>query len=167
MTLPGPHADHVGDLRVREVGELGEHERRALVVGQARDVGHHRAQVGPRLHLLGEAGGRSRISSSTSASARRAASSVLQRLRAMVNSHGRGSSGAPCSSSARWARRKVCCSASSASSRRADHVAAEAEQRPVMAVVEDLEGALVAAGGELGESGVREQAGSTHEPITL
>ena len=51
--------------------------------------------------------------------------------------------------------------------RRADHVAAEAEQRPVVPVVEDLEGALVAAGGELGESGVREQAGSTqtHHPL--
>jgi hypothetical protein len=45
-------------------------------------------------------------------------------------------------------------------------VAAEAEQRPVVPVVEDLERALVAAGGELGESGVREQAGSTqtHHP---
>ena len=46
-------------------------------------------------------------------------------------------------------------------------MAAEAEQRAVVPVVEDLEGALVAAGGELGESGVREQAGSTqtHHPL--
>jgi hypothetical protein len=35
-------------------------------------------------------------------------------------------------------------------------VPAEGEQRPVVAVVDDLEGALVAGGGELGEASVVE-----------
>jgi hypothetical protein len=38
----------------------------------------------------------------------------------------------------------------------AEHVTAEGEQLPVMAVVDDLEGALVAGGGELGEASVVE-----------
>ena len=45
------------------------------------------------------------------------ASMVRQRLRAIAKSHGRTASGRRPARSARWARKKVCCSASSPSSR--------------------------------------------------
>ena len=40
-----------------EVGELGEHERGALIVGQPLDVGDDGPQVGPHLDLLAQAVG--------------------------------------------------------------------------------------------------------------
>ena len=42
----------------------------------------------------------------------------------------------------------------------AEHVPAEAEQRAVMAVVDDLEGALVARRGDRGEAAVVEPSGA-------
>ncbi len=54
--LVAPASDHLGDLGVVEVIELGEHERHALVVGQAGDVGQQVAQVAAPLDLLGEPG---------------------------------------------------------------------------------------------------------------
>ena len=42
-----------------------------------------------------------------------------------------------------------------------EHVTAEAEEHPVMAVVEDLERPLFPRSGELGEPGVGEEARST------
>jgi hypothetical protein len=42
----------------------------------------------------------------------------------------------------------------------AEHVAAESEQREVVPVVDDLEGALIAGRGQLGEAGVVEPSGT-------
>ena len=96
------------------------------------------------------------ISSTGTAAALRAARIVRQRLRAIANSQGRSSSGAPCESSERWRAQEGLLEGVLALVLGAEHVPAEAEQRPVVAVVDDLEGALVAGGGELGETGVVE-----------
>ena len=40
---------------MREIGQLGQDERRALVVGQALDVGDERAEIGPHLDLVAQA----------------------------------------------------------------------------------------------------------------
>ena len=51
-------AEHVGDLVVRHVAELREHERGALLLGQAGDVAQQVAQVLSALDLGGEVLGR-------------------------------------------------------------------------------------------------------------
>ena len=54
LHLVGAHADDVADLLVGEIVELGEHERRALILGEASQVDEQLAQVLAGLHLLGE-----------------------------------------------------------------------------------------------------------------
>ena len=49
------NAEHLADLFVAEGIDLGEHERRALVLGQAAHVDDQIAQVLAALHLCGEA----------------------------------------------------------------------------------------------------------------
>jgi hypothetical protein len=58
LDLGRRHVDHPRDLRVREVADLREHERGALVVGQARDVAQQLAQLRAALDTGAEAVGR-------------------------------------------------------------------------------------------------------------
>ena len=86
LTLPGGHPIVGGDLRVAQIAQLEEHECLALVVGQAPEVGHQLAQVGPAPDVLGQAIEAGSTSSIGTAASRRAASTVRQRLRAIANS---------------------------------------------------------------------------------
>ena len=88
----------LGDARLAELAAAGD--ERAFEVVYDR---HHRALLGFCRHMVGSPD---------------EAEDALQQtfLRAIANSHGRRSSGGPCSTSARCARRNVCWSASSASS---------------------------------------------------
>jgi hypothetical protein len=51
LDLLAPHPEHGRDLRVRLVAELEEHQRGALVVGQALQLVDQLAQVRPELDL--------------------------------------------------------------------------------------------------------------------
>ena len=75
--------DDLGHLGVREVAELGEDERGALVVGQLLHVGEQLLEVGALLDLLAEALRRDPLESSLGCS-RRARRIDRQRLRAIV-----------------------------------------------------------------------------------
>ena len=58
LDLPRPHADHLAHLGMREVAELGEQQRRALVVGQRAQIVEQVAQIGALLDVGGEVLGR-------------------------------------------------------------------------------------------------------------
>jgi hypothetical protein len=49
-----PHAEDAGDLLVVEVAELGEHERRALVVAERVQIADQRLEILPLLDLGGQ-----------------------------------------------------------------------------------------------------------------
>ncbi len=142
------HVDDAGDLLVREVGELGQHERGALVLGQLGDVAEQGAQVRPLLDGGAEA--------------------VDGRL-GVLGGHGLGPAGREHREAAvagdrvqPWAHLVRAAARDQRPVRAqegllegvlgflggAEHVPAEAQQRTVVAVVEGLEGALVAARGE-------------------
>ena len=139
-----------------EVAHLGEHERRTLIVGQPGDVGQQIAQVLALLDTGGEAVGRG-----------------LE----LLDGHGRGLAGREDRETAVAGDREQpgaqllrgalgeqgAVGAQEGLLQRvlalvlgAEHVAAEAEQRPVVTVVDDLEGALVTGRGELRQAGVVE-----------
>jgi hypothetical protein len=160
LDLRRRHLDHRGDLRVREVPDLGEHERGALVVGQAGDVAEQVAQVGALLHAGAE---------------------PLGRGLELLHGHGRGLAGgehreAAVAGDGEQPRAQVDLVVRRQQGpvgrehdvlervlgvlERAEHVAAEAQQRPVVPVVDGLEGALVARRGELGEAAVVEPSGA-------
>ena len=77
-----------------DIAELGQHQRRALVLRQPRQAGEDGSQLlayvelggEPVDRLLGDLGG---------GSSRRARSTEMQWLRAITNSHGRTAAGAP------------------------------------------------------------------------
>ena len=133
---------------MREVGELGQHERGALVLGQLGDVAEQGAQVRPLLDGGAEA--------------------VDGRL-GVLGGHGLGPAGREHREAAvagdrvqPWAHLVRAAARDQRPVRAqegllegvlgflggAEHVPAEAQQRTVVAVVEGLEGALVAARGE-------------------
>ena len=72
----------------------------------------------------------------------------------MANSHGRSSSGGPSLAQGPMGAQEALLERVLGLLARAEHVAAEAEQRAVVAVVEHLERALVTGRRELGEPGV-------------
>ena len=86
-------ADRRGDLRVAQVTELEEHECLALVVGQAREVGHQLSQIRSAPDVLGEAIEADSISSTGRRRRDACRRTVRQRLRAIANSQGRTASG--------------------------------------------------------------------------
>jgi hypothetical protein len=57
LHLLAPHAEDLGDLVVAVVAELEEHERRALLLGEAFEVGQQAAQLGAAVDVGGQAVG--------------------------------------------------------------------------------------------------------------
>ena len=118
LDLGRRHADHRADLDVGHVGQLGEHERRALVLGEPVDVGQQGAQVRALLEVgrqpvrdgLGVGVGDRRVLARRVDRAAAVAGDGEQPRADLVGRPVR-------ETSARWARRKVCWSASSPSSR--------------------------------------------------
>ena len=93
LDLGGGDADRLADLGLGEPAELEQHERGALVLGQAAEVGDELAQVAAQLDVVGQAVEGRLASSIGTRRARRAASIDRQRLRAIANSQGRTASG--------------------------------------------------------------------------
>ena len=143
LDLRRAHADHLGDLLVREVGQLCQHERRALIMGQALDVRDQRPQIGPRLHLLAQPlrrqARRVDVGLEPASAEQREAAVARDRVQPRPEVRRRPAlAQRPVGAQEGLLQRVLGLLAS------AHHVAAEAQQGAVVAVVEDLERPLVA-----------------------
>ena len=145
MTFSGVQPITARDLAVAEIAHLEQDERAALILGQPREVGHQLAQVGAAHDVVGQAveGGLEIVDGDGGVAPRR-----QQRAAAVTGDreqpwpHGVGhAAGAERAVRAQEGLLKGVLAVLAV----ADHVAAEGEQRRVVAVVERLEGARVAA----------------------
>ena len=159
LDLARAHAEHAATSDVRQVAELGQQQRRALVVGQPREVGEELAQVLAPLDLGGEALGRR--------DRRRRAGPARRDARATAR---RSGCARPCR--ARRARRRHLVPSGTCGRRRGTCAGRRPRRRrgrpsmwrqndsmpAVMALVERLERGTVAAPGRRRELGVRRAA---------
>ena len=156
LDLAGRHVDRLGDLRLREAAQLEQHERRALVLGQAPEVADELAQVGAQLDAVGQSveGWRDVVQRHRDRLARgqhRQAAVAGDRVQPWPDRVGDlAGTQRPVGAQEGLLERVL------AVFGRPEHVAAEGQQGPVVAVVEDLEGGLVAAGDAGGQAGVVE-----------
>jgi hypothetical protein len=135
-------ADHAGHLLVREVPQLGEHEGRALVLGELAQVGEDLAQVGAVLNLVGEARRRDLDlvhRPLVPGPQRRQATVARNRVEPWLEPDLAVVALEVAPSGQEGVLDGVLCLLAIA-----HHVAAEGQDRPVVAVVHDLEGRAVA-----------------------
>ena len=140
------HAEHRADVAVVEVTELSEHERGPLLLRQPAEVGDQLAQLGAAADLLGEV-----VEARLADLRRHRGLAPRGQHRAAAVARDREQPRAQHLRRAPVAQRLV--RAQEGLLQRllavlavAEHVAAEREQRRVVAVVEGLEGRSVAAG---------------------
>ena len=165
LTLRRRAAEHGGDLRLAEAAQLEQHERLALVVGQQAEVGDQLAQLGAAPDVLGEAVEAPldllHRHGCVAAAPPASCGSGCGRSRT-ATSAARPAAGPE--DSARWARTKVCCSASSPSSRLPSMCRQNASSARVMAVVERLERGGVALAHQRRRGGGRRAGGAVSRP---
>jgi hypothetical protein len=150
------------DVRVRQVAELGEHQRRALLLGKLAHVVKKLAQVGALLDFLGEPGRGNVLQL-----ARPLAAGAKDREALVAGD--RVEPGLELELARVRAHRVVCGDEGLLDGilrlvGRAEQVPAEGQDRPVVAVEDDLEGGLVATADVLDEPRVRECAEQAARP---
>lgn len=157
LHLLGLALDDPGDLRMLEIAGLGEQQGRSLTLGQVPEVDEQLAKLGALLDLLGEARARQLLD-------------LLDRLLpAPAQDTDAVVAGDP--EEPRLEQRRLLVAGQGPESRAEgvlerilgilagpEHVAAEVEQGAVVAVVDGLEGALVAALGFTGQPLIAESA---------
>ena len=151
LDLGRGHADHLADLRVGQVGRARQHERGALVLRQAPTS----ASSSRRSARRSTSGPRPSVAGSSSSSATAAGAGREHRAAAVARD--REQPGAQLVGRAVRHQRAVGAQEGLLERvlglfARAEQVAAEAEQRTVVAVVERLEGALVPGRRERGQA---------------
>ena len=133
--------EHVGDLGVGQVVQLGEHQCGTLVVRQVMEVAEQLLQVGALSYIVVQPRGGKLARPGPAARAGRAASTgsgCAPPCRAKPEMKG------PVALvSSRWAATNTCCTASSASSAGGRAYAGKAEHAGQVALVEHLESALI------------------------
>ena len=159
LHLVPAHAEDLGDVVLGVIAELEEHERRALLVGQAAEVADERPQVRALLDLGGEAAGgdgarppRAVLVEGELVAPRpqhRQAAVARDRVEPGLDVLGRAVALEGAVGRQEGVLERVLGLLAGA-----EQVPAEGEQRPGVAVVELLEGALVAAPDAGGEGGV-------------
>jgi hypothetical protein len=155
-------SDRGGDLRVAQIAQLEEHQCFALVVGQAPEVGHQLAQVSPAPDVLGQAieAGLDLVDRHgcvTTGCERRATAVARDREQPWPHRVGQPAGAQRAMGAQEGLLQRVLTVLTVA-----EHVATEGQQRCVMAVVEDLEGRLVARLHERRKLLVVELARPTH-----
>ena len=159
FTFSGGHPITAGDLRMAEIAQLEQHQRAALVLGQPGEVGDQLAQVGAAPDVLGQAVVRrlELVGGDRGVAARgqqRAAAVAGDREQPRPHGVGRPAVAQRAMRAQERLLERVLTVLAVA-----DHVAAEREQRGVMAVVERLERALVAVA--RARRGARRRAGES------
>lgn len=162
LHLLGPAAEDLGDLGVGDRAQLREQQGLALLDGQPRQVGEHRPQVLAPLDLDGEAGGRDldRVAGLLAAAAEH---------RDAVVAGDPVEPGAQVDLPLAGEHRLVGVEEGLLDGvlgllRGDQHVAAEGEQAAVVAVVDELEGALVAGSDGLDQAAVAGGPEQGHNP---
>ena len=146
FTLSFAHVEGGRDLLVREVAQLGEHQRRALVVGQPGDIAEDLAEVLATLDVGGRGAGRTRLAHVVECdlvpprAKHRQAAVPGDRVQPRLELHAPVALTQMAVGGDEHVLERVLGLLA-----RAQHVLAEAEQCPVMAVIDRLERTLVAA----------------------